>query len=45
MNDRLPGYVKNTLELAQKYVEGGLMEESWDSERLTEEAFNWEDVD
>lgn len=45
MNDRLPAYVKNSLELAQKYVEGGLQEESWDSERLAEEAFNWEDVD
>ena len=45
MNDRLPDYVKNTLELAQRYVEGGLIEESWDSERLAEEGFDWANVD
>ncbi|KAF5349669.1 hypothetical protein D9756_008868 [Leucocoprinus leucothites] len=44
MIDRLPEYVKDNVELAKKHV-GGVVEESWDSERLAAEAFGWASID
>jgi hypothetical protein len=45
MIDRLPEYVKDNVELAKKHVESDSLAESWDSERLAQEAFRWASID
>ncbi|EKM83261.1 hypothetical protein AGABI1DRAFT_111700 [Agaricus bisporus var. burnettii JB137-S8] len=41
MAGRLPDFVKDDLELVKKHVGDGQVGESWDSEKLAKDAFNW----
>lgn len=44
MAGRLPDFVTDNLELAKKHVMAGQVGDSWDSEKLAQDAFKWASV-